>query len=320
MKSSLDPAGTAPEAATPAGIFSQLQGLDLAQPAVAIQFVQKAYADIIQQGYQQGERSQLRGRILQEETNGWVLTRDHVVRLQWAVELFELHEKSLPSRQHEAIGFLVGVYGIVAGAILDMREDTCKLNEAFYANVSLCKLYSAEQSYLYELFSLSLSRHISNVYLSTQSTLEEKKELLVTLASQMSVLKSLLDRIMLREKTSEEKSAQSSGEQKNEARLYLQDRALICATEASQGPPEPEKWFYMLWQAVEACAQKFAEPGRTGYAWGLFAGKPATLFYNLILQDKVFIAFAAQCANNVIPESKEEPVIIPASLSSPQPK
>jgi hypothetical protein len=286
-----------------ADIFARLPELDLADHAAVIQYVQDASAEIQQNGYEggRGDRTLLKKMIAAEEKNGVELTRASIVSLECAVDIFERYENTLPPGEHEKCDFLVGAYGALAASLLDMRDD---LDEAYRINMTVCQLYSADENYVLDLFSQSLSQYMADVHLSQYSSLEEKIELLKDLACGMTMLKFLINQITLLEKQYLKKNPDLPQQMTNTLIRNLRESVLLCAIESTHGIPEPEKWFHFLWTHVETCAGKFMA-AKTKLYNSFFAPQLSVIAHKIILDLPALKKFAEYSARHTAATLRE---------------
>jgi hypothetical protein len=291
-----------------ATIFTALDGLDLSNKRVVISYIISAYNAIKQQGYIEGsgDRTLLKALIVAEEKNGTMLTREKISHLQSALDIFELDETTLPLREHENIYFLISVYNTVAAAFLDVREEDIQLDELFQKNMQVCKLYSYGDIGYLKFFAQSLSRYASDIRLSRNAAANEKQYMLSELAHDMKMLKLLIDKMLNLELEYQKSKDSVSQAFKSEVLGKLEEAILLCVSEAVKGNPEPQKWFYMLWERVNEVnevAKKFVN----SYAKndGVFLSPKLTDMMNkTILNDKVLKLFAEHCATYARAEFK----------------
>jgi hypothetical protein len=278
------------------GIFAYLAHLDFAQTALVIDYIDCAYAEIKQQGYQEGlgDRELLKKIIIAEEQNGHALTRQAIMLLGWALDIFETHEATMSPGEHESRYFLVSMYQMVAVGLLDVRES---LDQACQVNMELCKSYAGNEEYGLDFFSKSLSRYMADVLLSQNSSLLEKAEILADLAYGMAILKLLIDQIISLEKACLSKKERVLILPVNVVLRDLRENILFCAKEAIEGNPEPEKWFYFLWTHIEVQAQKCLKE-KVKVQSSFFSPQLSVLMDKFILNQPKLQIHAVYCLKN----------------------
>jgi hypothetical protein len=310
------------EPLNPSGILTLVAGVNLEVPADAIAYVQSAYDQIIQKGYQMGsgDRELIKNMIALEEKNGLKLTRKIIAKLDTVLDLFESYENTLSATEHENRYYLVGIYNAVAGSVLDVNEEQAELDKTFQSTLALCQLFSEKNNLNLEFFAHSIIRYASDIHLSKNSTVQERTSELLDLANGMGLLKLLIDRILNVESEYAKKKWSSPKATKTDALRKFEEAVQICALEAVKGNPEPERWFHYLWTHAQGYAEKFAD-AKIARESGLFSPKLAKILQQTILENKVLREYAQHSEKFASQESRaalEERVaaIMPAAAAA----